>query len=315
MDTIFFGGGTPSLLHCSEIDNITRSLNEAFDISDNVEFTIEANPKTLSLDKLRVFMDNGVNRLSIGLQSIHDNELKKLGRIHSFEDFLSTYTMARELGIVNINIDLMYGIPDQTLISFSDALDKAINLSPEHLSVYGLILEEGTDFYKRRKLLNLPGEDAECEMYSVACNLLNNAGYNHYEISNYSKYGFESKHNLKYWECKEYLGFGLSAHSYFRGVRFSNSDKVADYINNKGRNFIELTSNDARSEFIMLSLRLSKGFSLSEYKRRFGYDFVNEHNDFLKLCVHDGLVIFKDDTISLTERGFYVSNSIIAELI
>lgn len=314
-DTVFFGGGTPSLLNGDEIRRICESIRQSFDICSDAEFTIEANPKTLTAEGLRAFMDSGVNRLSIGLQSIHENELKKLGRIHSFDDFVSTYNLAKDMGVANINIDLMYGIPGQTSESFVSTLETAAALMPEHLSVYGLIIEEGTDFYNRRGELDLPTEDQECNMYYDACRILREHGYVHYEISNYSLPGHECRHNLKYWHGKEYVGFGVSAHSYFDNVRFSNSDDVDLYMNSQNMSFTSLSDEDKRSEYIMLNLRLAKGISLSDYRSRFALDFIRENREFINLLHSKGLIRIENDTLALTEQGFYVSNSILAELI
>lgn len=315
VDSIFFGGGTPSLLSRAEITQISSALKDTFFFSTDTEFTLEANPLTLDEEKLLLFSGIGVNRLSLGLQSIHKKELKTLGRIHGYDDFLSVYHMARKMGIHNINVDLMYGIPEQTITSFVETLNTVLSLSPEHISVYGLILEEGTDFYRRRDALHFPSVDEECDMYYSACNLLNKFGYSHYEISNYAKPGFESRHNLKYWQRREYIGFGVSAHSYLDGFRFANSVGVDEYIDSVGRTHSLLTEDDLRIEYIMLSLRLSSGISLSEYYKLFGKDFLKDNQSFLDRLSGEGLVRIFEDAIALTERGFYVSNSIIAELI
>ncbi len=315
VDSIFFGGGTPSLLEHREIDRIADAIRNTFDVSSDTEFTLEANPRTLSADKLSCFLNIGVNRLSIGLQSIHEKELKTLGRIHSYDDFLSTYFMSRELGVHNINVDLMYGIPYQTMASFCETLNSVLTLSPDHLSVYGLIIEEGTDFYNRKNTLPFPSVDNECDMYYLACKLLTDGGYSHYEISNYSKPGFESRHNLKYWNSREYIGFGVSAHSYLDGRRFFNSADLDEYIDGFVRSYTPRTDEDARIEYIMLSLRLISGLSLKEYKRLFKRDFVNDNAAFLNKLADEGLIILSGGRVALSERGFYVSNSIISELI
>ncbi len=317
VDTIFFGGGTPTLLTTKEFANIVNHVKEAFLIDDNVEFTVEANPGTTNLQKLVDFVKCGVNRFSIGLQSIHDNELKKLGRIHNFEDFKQTYRELKSLGIDNINIDLMYGIPYQTLDSFEKTLDAVLSLVPEHLSIYGLILEEGTPFYSEQDTLDLPSEDSECDMYFLAAKKLAEKGYIHYEISNYSKVGKESRHNLKYWNCNEYIGIGVSAHSYLESKRYSNTDNIYDYIINTSEKVFseELDVDTQKYEYIMLALRLKKGFSLSEYHSRFSEDFLAGREEFIEKMVSSGYINLTDDNISLTEKGFYVSNSILSELL
>ena len=317
LDSIFFGGGTPSLLSAAEFFKIYEAINESFEILQGCEFTIEANPKTLDREKLAEFKRCGVNRLSIGLQSIHENEMKMLGRVHNYEDFLHSYKLARECGIENINVDLMYGIPEQTMESFRATLDAVTTLSPEHISLYGLILEEGTPFYKIQKQLNLPSEDSECDMYYFACDYLRDKGYSHYEISNYAKAGYKCRHNLKYWHAEEYIGVGLSAYSYFDGYRFGNTSDREVYLN-EGEAKYEYTEKideaDQAYEYVMLRLRLAEGFSLVDYKARFSRDFLVEKQGVLEKYIKDGYVLVDDDRISLTERGYYISNSILAEL-
>ena len=317
VDTIFFGGGTPTLLSTEEFEHIVNQIRKNFIVSADVEFTLEANPGTTNFQKMIDFARIGVNRFSIGLQTIHKNELKKLGRIHDFEEFNQTYNDLRKIGITNINIDLMYGIPHQTLDTFEKTLDQVLNLGPEHLSVYGLILEEGTPFYIERDTLDIPDEDIECNMYNLAARKLKEAGYIHYEISNYAKEGKESKHNLKYWHCDEYIGIGVSAHSYFDGRRYSNSGDIFDYIANP----IQISTSEKsdieeqKYEFIMLALRLKEGFSLSKYKFRFNEDFMSGREELINEMILMGYVSLDGDILSLTEKGFYVSNSILAELL
>ena len=246
VDSIFIGGGTPSLLTPDEFGLITEAIKDSFDVLPDVEFTVEANPGTLNEEKLAAFVRCGVNRLSMGLQSIHENELKTLGRIHNFDDFKHSFTIARKIGINNINVDLMYGIPHQTIDSFSKTLESVCDLLPEHISLYGLIIEEGTPFYKMQRELPLPTEDTECDMYYFAAKYLRKLGYFHYEISNYAKAGMECQHNLKYWRCEEYIGVGLNAHSYLDSKRFYNSENADEYILDIGRkNEAEDSSTDA----------------------------------------------------------------------
>ncbi len=315
-DTVFIGGGTPSLLSGQDIYKIREHIEAAFSISSAAEFTLEVNPKTLTEENLSAYINAGVNRISIGLQTIHENELKKLGRIHSYNEFLDTYNLARKFGINNINVDLMYGIPNQTIASFVETLKAVLSLSPEHISLYGLILEENTPFFNIKDSLALPPEDAECDMYDLAINMLGEYGYSHYEISNYAKGGRECRHNLKYWRTEEYIGFGLSAHSYFDGKRFANTSSFYDYLNEPISILSSdtLTFEDKRSEYVMLHLRLSEGFSLSEYLRLFGEDFLLSRASALERFREGGYINLAEDRISLTERGFYVSNSIISEL-
>ncbi len=316
VSTVFFGGGTPSLLSQGEFRKITSHIRDAFNVLPDAEFTIEANPGTLTEEGLSAYIAYGVNRLSIGLQSIHENELKKLGRIHSYDDFLNSYLLARRLGVKNINVDLMYGIPGQTLNSFKETLNAVIALNPEHVSAYGLIIEEGTPFFSERETLDLPCEEQECDMYYTAAEALGHAGYSHYEISNYARRGCECRHNLTYWHAKEYIGVGLAAYSYFDGRRFGNTRDMREYLcGGRTVDDTSLSGEDEAFEFAMLALRLSEGFSLSEYRERFGIDFLETRRALISRLLSADYLSLTDDRIKLTERGFYVSNSILRELL
>lgn len=318
INTIFFGGGTPSHLTPDEIEKIVKAINDTFDVSPECEFTVEANPKTMTPEKLVSYKSCGVNRISIGLQSIHDNELKKLGRIHNFDDFLASYEIVRKVGFKNVSVDIMFGIPYQTKESLSQTLEKVISLSPEHISAYGLILEEGTPFFKMRDRLPLPDEECEADMYELISESLASAGYGHYEISNFAKSGFECLHNLKYWHDDEYIGVGIAAHSYFKGCRFGNTTALDAYLT---RQFDEikatnhLTEEDRRFEYAMMNLRLSSGLSLSEYSARFGMSFTAGKEEKIKEYEKYGLVKLEADRITLTERGFYLSNTVLSDLL
>ena len=323
VDTVFFGGGTPSLLSPDSFKKIVNSINFTFDLSELSEFTVEVNPKTLSRDKLLQYISRGVNRISIGMQSIHENELKKLGRIHNYSDFLNTYKLCRELGISNINVDIMYGIPDQTVESFKSTLEQIVSLKPEHLSVYSLIVEPGTPLSENINALDIPDDDCVFDMYQACCSLLSSKGYEHYEISNFALPTFDCKHNLKYWNTDEYIGVGLSAHSYFGDYRFSNTATkdderlLIDYIKGQfthtERTVIDI--NDAVYEYIMLRLRLKDGIILSSFKERFGFDFVSGREDKIKRFVNLGLATLTKDVFSLTEQGLFLSNAILVELL
>ena len=318
LDTVFFGGGTPSLLSPSEFSEICDAILEAFEISPSPEFTVEVNPKTVTPEKLSVFKSRGMNRVSIGLQSIHENELKKLGRVHTFEDFLEAYKMVKAAGIKNISFDIMYGIPEQTKESFRKTLEKVVSLDPSHISVYGLILEENTPFWDVRDKLPLPDEDTECDMYYLASEILCKNGYSHYEISNYSKAGLESKHNLKYWRNMEYIGVGVAAYSYYGGKRYGNTRELSEYISSECKQYKDeeiLSSADVAYEYAMLGLRLSEGISLSEYKRLSGNEFAKGKEDTLSHLLKAGYIIKEGDRIALTEKGFYISNTILTELL
>ena len=318
VDSIFFGGGTPSLLSADSFEKIVFALRDAFSISEDAEFTVEANPKTLTSDKLMLYTRLGVNRISLGLQTIHENELKILGRIHNFDEFFASYNMCLNAGITNINVDLMYAIPEQTVESFSETLRKIVSLSPTHISAYGLILEEGTPLYKNRDKLTFPTEQEECEMYYMAADILKSAGYVHYEISNYAKPMFECKHNLKYWQDKEYIGLGLAAHSYYGKKRYSNSVVFSEYFSPERRKYVQSEDIDREAneyEYAMMHLRLSDGFSLSEYERLFSHSFTEGKESLIEKLEKSEYINLEKDRISLTEKGFYVSNTILSELL
>lgn len=318
VDTIFFGGGTPSLLAPDEFFKICDAIEETFDIVEDAEFTIEANPKTVSPEKLSAYVSRGVNRISLGVQSIHDNELKILGRIHNCEDFFEAYNLVLNSGIKNISVDVMYGIPEQTKDSFEKTLRKIVSMNPRHISVYGLILEEGTHFYKRREELNFPSEDDECDMYYLAASLLSEAGYSHYEISNYAKPGFESRHNMKYWKMSDFIGVGVTAYSFFEGKRYGNLCDISEYISSDLKQYTKeesLNSADLAFEYAMLGLRTAGGISLEEYKTLFNTDFLSKNREKIDTYVRGGYMTLIGDCISLTEKGFYVSNTILADLL
>ena len=317
-DTVFFGGGTPSILSPQNFQRITEALYESFDLSGLSEFTVECNPKTVDLEKFKTYKDLGVNRISIGMQSIHQNELKMLGRIHTFEDFLSTYNMALSAGFDNVSVDVMYGIPNQTKNSFSETLKALTALSPSHISCYGLIIEEGTPFYDMMDELNFPSEDDECDMYEMAHTYLSSLGYQHYEISNYAKDGRYSRHNLKYWHDEEYIGLGMSAHSYSRGKRYYATDSFDEYFDSFGKKYRKAeNSSDGLDpfEYAMLALRLKEGMSLSEYKRLFSQDFLDGRIAKVKKYIDSGYMEISFDRIAFTYKGFYVSNAILTELL
>ena len=316
--TVFFGGGTPSLLSPCEFLEIYDTIRDAFDLSRLSEFTLEANPATLNEEKLCAYKSAGVNRISIGLQSIHENELKKLGRIHNLLNFENSLSLAHKLGFDNLNVDLMYGIPEQTKESFKKTLEYASSLDVQHLSVYGLIVEEKTPFGKMADKLVLPSEDEEADMYDFACRILSDKGFSHYEISNYSKPGFESQHNLIYWSSCEYIGVGLAAHSYFSGERFSNTESFSEYSAQNAEEYKtkeKVSESDAAYEFAMLALRLKEGFSLKEYEAKFKKSFLSGRERSIEQFIRLDLISLDEERIKLTEKGFYVSNTILSTLL
>ena len=316
VDTLYFGGGTPTLLTLSCFERLMRALRAHYRFTDDCEITCECNPATADLAYLRALRTLGVNRLSIGLQSADDRELALLGRAHSVADFQSLFADARTAGFDNISADLMYGIPEQTLDSFCRSLTFLAELAPEHISAYGLKIEESTPFASMRHTLPLPDEDTEVAMYRVCGELLRAYGYKKYEISNFAKPGKESRHNLRYWLGEEYLGFGVAAHSFFGGERFGNSRELSAFL--RGEDITaersRLTDWDRLDEYLMLRLRLTAGIEEADFEARFGQSLLDYYPPLSELIRH-GLMQRKEGRISFTDSGFFVSNTILSELI
>ena len=314
--TVFFGGGTPSVLPLELIRPIFDAIRETFTIFPGAEITVEANPGTLTEEQILAYRELGVNRMSIGMQSVHENELKILGRIHTFEDARRAVDMIRGAGFINFNIDLMYGIPEQTLSSFEKTLDEVIAMEPSHVSCYGLILEEGTPLYRMKDSLDLPSEEEEYGMYELAISRLGEAGYSHYEISNYERDGFYSFHNLRYWHDEEYIGVGLSAHSYFGGKRYYSPERMSEYLSGDGVQYlIEDECPDRPFEYVMMRMRLSEGISLSEYEALFGEPFTKGREEKLSQYEEAGFVRRDGDRLAFTDKGMYVSNTLLSRLL
>ena len=313
-DTVFFGGGTPSLLPVSAVAELLEKANALFRIEKDAEITLEANPATADEKKLKDLKSVGINRLSVGVQSLIDEELSYLGRLHSSRDALSFLYKARNAGYDNINVDLMYGIPSQTVESAEKTLEEVIKFSPEHISAYSLMLEEGTPLYEKRKTLPIPSEEEEDAIDITVRSLLGASGYHHYEISNYAKPRRESRHNLHYWHSDPYLGFGVSAYSYFGGERYGNRTSLVDYLADPTCAVLErevINEASLAYEWIMLRLRLEEGISLSEYRARFGVDFQVKYSKEIERFKAQGLMREDGDRIFLTESGFRLSNSIL----
>lgn len=317
IDSVFIGGGTPTILSAYQIERLLDGINKAFDIDTAAEITCESNPGTLNSEKVSALAAGGVNRMSVGVQSFNDDELNIIGRIHNADEAYNTVCEIKSHGIRNINIDLMTALPNQTPKSLAHTLSKAIELPITHISAYSLIIEEGTPLereYLSGRLI-IPDEDTDRQMYHDTVGFLKQNGFNQYEISNFSKDGFQCRHNLKYWDCCEYIGLGAAAHSYIGNKRFSNSPDTEEYMTNNKREYTELSQNDIISEFMMLGLRKTNGISAFEFKNRFGIDiqkvFQKQINRFISL----GLMERTGGNYHLTERGIDVSNSVMCEFI
>ena len=352
--TVFFGGGTPSLVNASYIKEVMLRLREYFRFDqDNPEITLEINPGTITRDKLLLYRDLGINRLSFGLQSTNNQDLKLLGRIHSFEEFLENYQLARELGFKNINIDLISAIPGQTLESWEKTLEEVLGLNPEHISAYSLIIEENTPFYDlyspgSPNEKELPGEDIDRQIYSKTKELMQEHSYQRYEISNYAKAGYECRHNISYWTGKDYLGLGLGSASLINGARFSNMHDLAQYIENCAklekeqnqksnlsqgekplqkpsiknhpiqirRDYIELTKNQQMEEFMFLGLRMCHlGIRKQKFQEQFQLDIHEVYGNVLHKLISNYLLEEEGDRIRLTDYGIDISNGVLAEFL
>ena len=321
VSTIYFGGGTPSFLESKYIKLLLENIRRNFNVSSNAEITLEVNPGTITEEKLKTYQMCGINRLSIGLQTTNDNLLKKIGRIHTYSEFLSTYNLARKLGFSNINVDLIFSLPDESLDDLKLDLEKIIELSPEHISTYSLIVENGT---KIKELIeenadgyNLPSEDIERQMYWYIKNTLEEKGYRHYEISNFAKEGYESKHNLNCWNQKEYFGFGAAAHSFIDGIRFSNKKILSEYIFNfKSRDIEEkMNREELAKEYMMLGLRKIDGVSISEFERKFNLNPLLYFRFEISKLTDENLIEVDLDDIKLTKKGLDFANIVWEEFI
>lgn len=319
VDTIFIGGGTPSVPDCDVMEKLLKGMRESFNISSDAEITIEANPGTLTPEKLRLYREYGINRISIGLQSPKDKELKVLGRIHNYSQFLESYHMAREADFSNINIDLMFAIPGQTCEGWRENLRTVAELEPEHISAYSLIIEEGTPFYEKE--LDLPDEDSEYAMYEDTGKILEEYGYHQYEISNYAKKGRSCLHNEGYWTRKDYLGLGLGAASLLGNRRFSNTDSMEKYLKNSGclekirKNQEILSTDDKMAEFMFLGLRMTEGISVNGFREYFGVSIEKIYGEVINRYKKQGLLIEENGRIFLSRPGIHVSNTIMADFL
>ncbi|HWQ80470.1 MAG TPA: radical SAM family heme chaperone HemW [Anaerovoracaceae bacterium] len=335
VDSIFIGGGTPSLTEESLVSELIRAVGSGFTVGANAEITIESNPKTLTKSKLDAYQEAGVNRLSIGAQSFHNGLLNSLGRVHTAGDFFTTYSMARECGFRNINIDLMFAIPGQTMELWMDTLTQAVGLAPEHISFYSLQLEEGTPFFSmfQEGSLKETDEELDRDMYHCAVEDLKGNGYLHYEISNAAKAGRQCRHNLKYWSMEDYLGLGIGAHSFLDGTRFSNETDLERYVKigmqdaagpgQKAYSPFTVWSHrnsreDSISEFLFTGMRKTEGVNLKEFAARFGRpveEIFSSNWRRIQRFIEEEYLIHSEDNLRFTEKGIDISNTILTEFI
>lgn len=338
--SVFIGGGTPSLLDESLITNIMAFIKRTFTLEKNAEVTIEANPGTLRHQKLHGYKAAGINRISLGLQSADDAMLKRLGRLHNYDQFVASFKAARRVGFQNINVDIMSGLPGQTIHSYVDTLSRVMDFGPEHISAYSLSIEEGTPFAEDESVLeSLPTEMIDRKMYEITKKLLAAAGYDRYEFSNYARSGYECRHNMVYWTGGEYIGFGIGASSYFQGKRFSNMRDVFQYIElmedtnekfvtadnmeilynvttHKLRENVTAMYIDSRmEEFMFLGLRMTCGVSREDFLERFKKDIYEVYGAVLNRYIAQGFMAMEGDRIFLTDQGIDVSNVILADFL
>ena len=322
--TIYIGGGTPSYINSKFIVQILEKIKEK-NVAQDAEITIEVNPGTVTQEKLQDYIDCGINRISIGLQTTNDELLKQIGRIHNYEQFLETYKMAKKVGFKNINVDLMLGLPNQRIIDLKESLENVLRLAPKHISVYSLIVEDGTPIANKIKneKLKLPDDELERNMYWYVKNTLELNGYKHYEISNFAKKGYESKHNMNCWNQMEYVGIGTAAHSYRDITRYSNTEDIKEYIKNvqkgefeKNRIIHEIQKEeDSKKEFMLLGLRKIDGLKISEFKNKFGDNPIYLYRNELKKLSDEKLIIIQDDNIRLSNKGIDLANLVWEEFV
>lgn len=322
IDTIFVGGGTPSSLSADELE-ILLSKVSTLNFAQNIEYTVECNPGSITKDKLIVMKKYGVNRLSMGLQAIQNTLLRDIGRIHSFEVFKENFLLARECGFNNINVDLMFGLPSQKLLEWEESLKGISELNPEHISAYSLIIEEGTPFdrmYEENKI-KLPDEDIERDMYHSAKNILESYGFNQYEISNYAKKDFECRHNIAYWEMKDWIGVGSAASSYIEGTRITNVYEIEEYIKRSENNqnlAIEENKNSENEnieEFMFMGLRMIKGIDEDEFLRRFKKPVSDFYAEIIERYIKQDLLVKENKRLFLSEKGIEYSNKVMSDFL
>lgn len=321
VNSIFFGGGTPSVLSSINMHRIITAIKATFYISDDAEISLECNPKTASFTKLKNYIKMGFNRISLGVQSLDDKLLRAIGRAHTSKDFLESYAMVKLAGFKNINYDLMFALPEQDFNSFKNTCDTIIKLEPEHISCYSLILEENTPLFEEQDFYTFADEEENRQMYEYAKKLFKEKGYEQYEISNFAKKGYECEHNLKYWEMKDYLGFGLSASSFFENKRNTNPstlDKYFKLIENFKYPFDEIKKEDKKdlmSEFMFLGLRKIKGINDNDFKEIFGESFFDVYKTEIEKHINNGLLIKEEENIRLSDKGLDLANYVMSDFV
>lgn len=320
--SVFIGGGTPSAVDACWISRLMDTLRRRFVFSEDAEISMEVNPGTVSPKSLAVYKKAGIGRLSIGCQSADDEELARIGRIHDFSQFLDTYRWAREAGFTNVNVDLMSALPGQSMQDWENTLRAVLALEPlpEHISAYSLILEEGTAFYERYRegKLLLPDEDLEREMYWKTAEILQNAGYEHYEISNYARDGRICRHNCGYWRRVDYLGFGIGAASLYRNVRFRNTDSLEEYLKDPlhcRRDIQKLSKEEQMAETFILGLRMREGVDRRQFQETYGKDAQEVYGDVIEESIREGLLEERGGRWVLTKRGVDISNYVMAKFL
>lgn len=322
INTIFIGGGTPSVLESNELECLLKEIAK-LNMAKDIEYSMECNPGNLTEEKLEVMKKYGVNRISMGLQAKQDNLLKGLGRIHNYKTFKENFLLAKKVGFNNINVDLMFGLPNQRLNEWEETLREIISLEPAHISAYSLIIEEGTAFYNlyENDKLKLPTEEEERKMYHLAKEILEENGFNQYEISNYAKEGKECRHNLAYWNMDNWIGVGSASASYINGKRIKNMSSVEEYINSineRGEAVEEIinnSKNDNMEEFMFMGLRKINGIDENEFKKRFGMNINDVYGEILNKYIDEGLLIRESGRVFLSEKGIEISNIIMADFL
>lgn len=324
VSSLFIGGGTPTALAEEELEALLALLKQGLDIPEAVEQTIEGNPGTLTQAKLQILRRKGINRISLGVQSFNDSLLRQIGRIHTVQDVREGVRLIREAGFRNLNLDLMFGLPGQTFKDWQDSLKEAVQLQPEHLSIYGLMVEEETPLSQNLKLLEiLPTDDDQAEMYAWTRDYLREAGYLHYETSNFARPGFECQHNLGYWRGEDYLGLGPGAVGCIQNVRAKNIEDIAQYIEDLEQNQLPLESTDVEilteqdrmAERMILGLRLSQGVNLASFKQEFGLDIRDIYQSVLERYLQTKVLILDEETLRLNPDFWFVANGVLEEFV